>query len=122
MDPRAGVHAVSGITPTVQVSVAPSHVEAPLDRIEALFRFGPIMTVPNADQKSVAFPQPSEKHGRWSWLRPAPGSAWTPYALDPVVPEAQFPDAAVTIEDGQLRLIAGLADDHTDPSDQEPAQ
>ncbi|MEV3961834.1 hypothetical protein AB0M34_13185 [Nocardia sp. NPDC050193] len=122
MDPRAGVHAVSGITPTVQVSVAPSHVEAPLDRIEALFRFGPIMTVLDADQHSVAFPQPSEKRGRWSWLRPAPGNVWTPYTLHPVVPEAQFPDSPATIEDGQLRFITGLDDDHTDPSDQEPAK
>ncbi|MBH0779467.1 hypothetical protein [Nocardia bovistercoris] len=112
MDPHASVHAVTGITPTAAVSVAPSHVQTPLDHIEALFRFGPVLTVSDKSGQSVAFPQPSEKHGSWSWLRPGPDGVWTPNTLTAVTSDARFPDTPITVEDGLLRFTTDLEDDN----------
>ncbi|MCG5213041.1 hypothetical protein [Streptosporangium sp. KLBMP 9127] len=63
--------------------------------------------------QSLVFPRPAEKHGTWSWLRPAQGQApWTPYELTPALPDAQFFDSPATLEDGMLRLL-------TEPPEQE---
>ncbi|GAA0926326.1 hypothetical protein [Nonomuraea longicatena] len=103
LDPRAAVHATSGLAPTASVSVPASHVDDALRRLQVLFRFGPVLTAEHG--KALAFPRPGEKHGDWSWLRPATGQApWTAYELAPVLPEAQFADGA-TLEDGLLRLF-----------------
>ncbi|MFI6497969.1 hypothetical protein [Nonomuraea typhae] len=100
VDPRAAVHATSGITPTAGVAVPPAHVDDALRRLQVLFRFGPVLTVEHA--RTLAFPRPGEKHGAWSWLRPVPGEA---YELTPALPDAQFPDTSATLEDGLLRLV-----------------
>ncbi|MEU0504500.1 hypothetical protein [Nocardia sp. NPDC005998] len=113
MDPHAKVHAVTGITPTAEISIPPGHIQAPLDHIEALFHIGPLVTVPGTD-KSIAFPQPSEKHGTWTWLQPAPKNTWIPHSLAPVVPDAQFPNAPTTVMDGLLRFTTNLDDPKQD--------
>jgi hypothetical protein len=103
LDPRAAVHATSGIAPTAAVTVPAGHIDDALRRLQVLFRFGPVLTTEH--DRALAFPWPGEKHGSWSWLRPAAGQApWTAYDLAPVLPEAQFPDGA-TLEDGLLRLF-----------------
>ncbi|MEO3813961.1 hypothetical protein ABGB17_33610 [Sphaerisporangium sp. B11E5] len=104
VDPRAAVHATSGITPTASVTVPPRHVDDALRHVQALFRFGPVLTTEHAE--TLVFPRPGEKRGTWSWLRPAPGQApWTPYELTPALPDARFPDSPATLEDGMLRLL-----------------
>ncbi|WP_157254607.1 hypothetical protein [Nonomuraea typhae] len=100
LDPRTAVHATSGITPTAGVAVPPAHVDDALRRLQALFRFGPVLTTEH--DQTLAFPRPGEKHGTWSWLRPAVGTA---YELTPAPPEAQFPGASARLEDGLLRLV-----------------
>ncbi|WP_220448454.1 hypothetical protein [Nonomuraea diastatica] len=111
LDPRAAVHATSGITPTATVTVPPAHVDDALRHMQALFRFGPVLTTEQA--QTLVFPRPGEKHGTWSWLRPAPaGAPWTPYELTPALPDAQFPDSSATLEDGLLRLLTEPDQDH----------
>ncbi|MCM3884560.1 hypothetical protein [Frankia sp. R82] len=44
LDPRAPVHATSGITPTATVAVPPRHTDDALRHLQALFRFGPVLT------------------------------------------------------------------------------
>ncbi|CAO5159953.1 conserved hypothetical protein [Frankia sp. AiPs1] len=131
LDPRAPVHATSGITPTATVTVPPQHTDDALRHLQALFRFGPVLTTehasnsppgsdpdPDPDPGSdpgpdpgsgsgiLAFPRPAERNGSWSWLRPAPGEApWVPYALVPAPLEARFPDSTVLLEDGLLRFL-----------------
>ncbi|MEU9331749.1 hypothetical protein AB0D49_01110 [Streptomyces sp. NPDC048290] len=104
VDPRAGVHAVTGITPTASVTVPQQHVDGPLRRLEAVFRFGPVL---GGEDGSVAFPQPSTRHCAWSWLRPPapPGGPWTPYDLAPAPAQAGFPDRPPALEEGLLRLL-----------------
>ncbi|MGK8507564.1 hypothetical protein ACRS5S_05735 [Nocardia asiatica] len=119
MDPHASVHAVTGITPTAEVAVAAAHRDTPLAHVEALFRFGPILTTCHGQgtgDGSIAFPQPAEKHGKWTWLHPAPGNTpWTPYTLAPTTANAQFPDDPTTLQDGLLRFTTDL-DDDPDPT------
>ncbi|MGW6504355.1 hypothetical protein [Nonomuraea angiospora] len=104
LDPRAAVHATTGITPTATVTVPPEHVDDALRHLQVLFRFGPVLTIGHT--QSLAFPRPGERHGAWSWLRPARGQApWMPYELTPALPDAQFPDSPATLEDGLLRLL-----------------
>ncbi|MCG5217324.1 hypothetical protein [Streptosporangium sp. KLBMP 9127] len=111
LDPRAAVHATSGIAPTAAVTVPPRHVDDALRHVQALFRFGPVLTTEHA--QTLVFPRPAEKRGTWSWLRPAPGQApWTPYELTPALPDAQFPDSPATLEDGMLRLLTEPEQEH----------
>ncbi|AZK97628.1 MULTISPECIES: hypothetical protein [Streptomyces] len=106
MDPRASVHAVSGITPAVSVTVPQQHVDGALRRLGAVFRFGPVLGG-GGEGGALTFPQPSTRHGTWSWLRPPPppGGSWTPYDLAPAPPNAAFPDRPPVLEDGLLRLL-----------------
>ncbi|MFF4615178.1 hypothetical protein [Nonomuraea jabiensis] len=111
LDPRAAVHATSGITPTATVTVPPGHVDDALRHLQVLFRFGPVLTTEHA--QTLTFPRPGEKYGTWSWLRPATGQApWTPYELTPALPDAQFPDSPATLEDGRLRLLTEPEQQH----------
>ncbi|MFC7590782.1 hypothetical protein ACFQYP_49210 [Nonomuraea antimicrobica] len=54
LDPRAAVHATSGITPTATATVPPSHVDDALRHLQVLFRFGPVLTTEHA--QTLAFP------------------------------------------------------------------
>ncbi|MET8831943.1 hypothetical protein ABZX40_40125 [Streptomyces sp. NPDC004610] len=119
IDPRAGVHAVTGITPTAAVTVAQQHVDGPLRRLQALFRFGPVVGGA-AEDGPVPFPRPSTRHGTWSWLspHPPPGGPWTPYDLAPAPADARFPDRPPTLEEGLLRLLPDLDTDQPDQSNQ----
>jgi hypothetical protein len=104
LDPRAGTHATCGITPTAEVAVPPPHVDGALRRIEALFRFGPVLT--GEQDGTVTLPHPAARQGTWSWLRPAPGDGpWTPYELAQALPNAQFQNGTHTVEDGLLRFL-----------------
>ncbi|QDY80049.1 hypothetical protein [Streptomyces qinzhouensis] len=106
VDPRASVHAVSGITPTASVTVPRQHVDGALRRLGAVFRFGPVVGG-GGEGGALTFPRPSTRHGTWSWLRPTPpaGGNWTPCDLAPAPPNAVFPDRPPTLEDGLLRLL-----------------
>ncbi|MGV9313938.1 hypothetical protein ACWDR0_17370 [Streptomyces sp. NPDC003691] len=121
VDPRASVHAVSGITPTASVTVPRQHVDGALRGLGAVFRFGPV--VGGGDETgALPFPPPGTRHGTWSWLRPpAPGGgSWTPYDLVPAPPNADFPDRPPTLEDGLLRLLPETAPDPDPDSDPSP--
>ncbi|WP_436791190.1 hypothetical protein [Yinghuangia sp. YIM S10712] len=103
VDPRASVHAVTGITPTTAVTIQPPHVDGALRHLQAQFRFGPVMG--GGQDGTIPFPRPSTRHGTWSWMRPEqPGGPWTSYDLAPAPANAQFPDHPPTLEDGLLQL------------------
>ncbi|MDT0445586.1 hypothetical protein [Streptomyces johnsoniae] len=104
LDPRAAVHATCGITPAVKATVPARHVDDALRRLQAAFRFGPVLTSEHG--RTVTFPRPAEKHGTWSWLRPAPvPGPWTPYELIQALPDAPFQDRPTTLQDGLLGFL-----------------
>ncbi|MFE4832545.1 hypothetical protein [Streptomyces sp. NPDC056672] len=110
VDPRAAVHAVCGITPTATVTVPSRHIDEALRHLQALFRFGPVLTgedvLTGEHDRALTFPLPGGKHGTWSWLRPGPAPGpWTPYELTQPLPNAQFEGGPHLLEDGLLRFV-----------------
>ena len=82
IDPRAPVHAVSDILPTVELALPSAFVTSPLNAIEVMFRVGPVLATtrpPSPDHKdqlpSVVVPRPSERKGTWTWEQ-YDGTSW----------------------------------------------
>lgn len=76
-DPRAAMHAVTGLLPIKQAEIPAGFVETALSNIEVGFNLGPILTrkVPTptqggvvpANTMSVTYPSPIEQGGIWTW-------------------------------------------------------
>jgi hypothetical protein len=116
MDPRAAVHAQSGILPTKDVTLVPDWVDGALAAMKATFRVGPVLaeernilpsgaTIP---VDSLLTPGPAEKHGTWQWRQLAANGTWPGIALGPVDANAVFPDAPPILRDGVLQLSGGI--------------
>jgi len=65
IDPRANVHATTGILPTASLSIPAEYVDAPLKRMAFTFRTGPVLST----RDTIRVPPPAEHHGEWMWLR-----------------------------------------------------
>jgi hypothetical protein len=77
LDPRASVHATSGMLPVMGVSIPNEMFSDALGRMEYLMRVSPLVT----PSGQVAMPLPAEAAGPWSWLVDE-GTQWS----DPVTP------------------------------------
>ena len=122
VDPRAAVHATTGIVPVKEVSLPASLVEDPLTNIEVGFRVGPLLTAIRetpapagrrpAFPTAVSYPAPAEQNGQWSWWEPATASpGWNGYALLDTTPDAKLRTVPNTLRDGILQLVLDLNKD-----------
>jgi hypothetical protein len=71
LDPKAGVHVVSGILPTNQVSLPPSLVSAAISDLEVPFLVAPALGERLAVVEAKAapgMPLPTSGHGEWRWV------------------------------------------------------
>lgn len=122
VDPRAAVHATTGLIPVKELNIPQSLVKAPLSNIEVGFRVGPLLTAvretpAQAGQRpaypnAVSYPAPAEQNGRWSWWEPttaAPG--WNGYALLDTTPDAKLRTVPNTLREGILQLVLDLNKD-----------
>jgi hypothetical protein len=64
VDPRAAVHAFTGLLPVTSLRLDDRFVTAALQALNYLFRAGPFLTSPDA----VRIPRPAERKGSWSWF------------------------------------------------------
>ena len=64
IDPRAPVHLSTGILPSKNISLPPSHFADALKRIAVTFLTAPVLGAPD----SPALPVPAEVGHAWSWL------------------------------------------------------
>lgn len=64
VDPRASIHAFSGLLPVKSIDIPASLVSRAFDNIAYSFRAGPFLTSPDA----VRIPKPIEQKGTWSWF------------------------------------------------------
>ncbi len=114
LDPRAVVHATTGILPVVTAAVRPDQVGAALAHLEVTFQAAPVLTAirPTPTQQgqiapfpnSAALPLPAERNGTWSWWQPGPAGDWTGYGVsDPSTDAALSPIPNVLV-DGVLQL------------------
>jgi len=120
IDPRAAVHAVTGLLPVVTTALPAEVVGRALRAIEITFTAGPLPTVvgPTPTQAghvpafadAVTYPRPTEQHGTWSWWQPGTTlGAATGYDLVDAVPDAQFRGTPVVVVEGALQLLTNLS-------------
>lgn len=106
VDPRAGVHATTGILPTQTLSLPPIFYEQPLAALEVNFRAGPIIV----DAEAIRMPRPSEQSGTWSWVQKnATGNSAEAWAEDPITPtadQARLPAMPQELRDGWMKLTS----------------
>lgn len=98
MDPRAAVHATTGLLPVKSLKIPADQYSKILDQLEITFLTAPLLV----SQTPPAIPLPAEKDFSWSWvevgadaqaLRPAQG-----------VTDAVFPTTPQHMVDGWLKL------------------
>lgn len=116
VDPRAGVHATSGILPVTSTALPAAFVDAALSAIEVSFRIGPALTfvqptpvvgsVKPANPQAVTLPAPAEQNGTWSFWDREPG--WTSYDIVAATADAQLKPYPLALRDGLLQLITDL--------------
>jgi hypothetical protein len=104
VDPRAAVHATTGILPVSSVSLPPGVVIDALARIDLSFRVGPFLagerTTPSGS--ALLIPQPSGE-GTWAWIDASSSTgATTPIA--PPGTQASLTDAPPVLRSGRLDL------------------
>ena len=117
MDPRASVHATTGILPVKEIELPPAFVDEPLSNVEIAFAMGPVVAFvqPSVAQggqtppypNSVTYPRPVEQNGTWTWWEAA-GSGWTGYEVLDATPQAAMPPVAASLREGILQLAIDL--------------
>lgn len=88
VDPRGSVHATSGILPTKEIRIPPTHSGDALDAIAATFLTAPILTPVD----NITVPLPGEPGFSWSWLQRLE-TAWVEVAEHESVDLADVLDA-----------------------------
>jgi hypothetical protein len=119
VDPRAAVHAVTGLLPVASVMIPAATVEPALSNLEISFGIGPVLTfvAPTPAQdgqlplwyESASYPLPAEHSGTWSWWQPGPPGAWTGLGLVDATADAQFRASQTVVADAALQLVTDLS-------------
>jgi hypothetical protein len=130
VDPRASIHATTGILPVKEVQIPAQFVNGPLSHIEVTFRVGPLLSKiqPASTSGGVTPPYPdtmsylpvSEKNGTWSWWEntvsdpgtPDAKNNWTGFGLDNATINAGF-KGQPTLREGFLQFVTDLETDKT---------
>ena len=99
LDPRAQIHATTGILPTKSIDIPPDQYAAALQAIEVTFLSTPILTNPDV----FRLPLPEEPGYAWSWLEKQ-GTQWlSPGSTLPFDPYNTFAETQ-SIREGWLKL------------------
>ncbi|MEU1722730.1 IPT/TIG domain-containing protein [Nonomuraea sp. NPDC005692] len=112
VDPRAAVHATTGLLPTARVALPPRFVTDALAAMDVTFRVNGGLTdqtISAAGATTVLMPVPKERTGTWSWTENDAGT-WTSYATGPNDTTARLPTVAPVLRRGLLQLSAALGD------------
>ncbi|MBV9787841.1 MAG: hypothetical protein JOZ51_06695, partial [Chloroflexi bacterium] len=110
VDPRAGVHAATGILPDVTVSLPPQFTDDALAAMNITFRLDGILTdqqLPATGSPVILMPVPKEQSGTWSWLENDAGT-WNSYATAPNDTTARLSNVPPVLRRGLLQLSAAL--------------
>jgi hypothetical protein len=114
-DPRALIHATTGILPAHSIEIPSQFVGPAFAKMEVTFTVGPILTdtvTPEAitaddPQPTLLIPRPALKNGAWSWQE-FNGIKWVELPVAPPVPTAQFSNVPARLRNGLLRLTGAL--------------
>jgi hypothetical protein len=107
VDPRAAIHATTGILPVKEVTIPQSFVEGPLKNMEISFRSGPLLTQLLSDVSQLSLLPLAEQNGSWSWWEKTTGSGWRNYSLAKTTANAAL-QGITTLREGVLQLVNSL--------------
>jgi hypothetical protein len=116
LDPRAAVHAMTGLFPVVSLSLPSQYVDPVLSSLEIAFHVAPFLTeiVANPDASSsianaILIPTPAEQNGTWSWWELgaplADTPTWVQLGLKQETGVAEITTTDKSLRDGFLQLI-----------------
>lgn len=130
VDPRASIHAFTGILPIAELAVPSQFVDGPLSNMEVSFRIGPTVSriAPPITANDINPPYPNsidmlpmaEKNGAWSWWENTvvnPGQAnqsetWQGYNLNDANTGATLSDTPAVVVEGYLQFATNLKPDN----------
>ncbi|HMQ48466.1 MAG TPA: hypothetical protein PKA00_06115 [Saprospiraceae bacterium] len=98
MDPRAAVHASTGLLPVSSIEIPPSQYQSILHRLMVYFLSNPVLL----GQQLFDMPLPDEKGYHWSWVQQ--GQAEIPLEPSAVGDRAHFGYSPQRVLDGWLKL------------------
>jgi len=119
VDPRASIHATTGIFPVMEIDVPAQLVAAALANIEVTFHINPILTpiqqtpaqggVTPAFPQAISYPSPAEQNGTWSWWESdAASNTWAGYDLIQTTPNVQLQSLPISLREGFLQFVLNL--------------
>jgi len=101
MDPRARVHAVTGILPRKAVTLPPRASSAARSAKEAFFQVAPLLSPGGA----ISMPKPSDDYGKWSWAYRPQVTGWQEVEnVSTTVDQAGFAPQPQQLSEGWLKL------------------
>jgi len=103
VDPRAGVHATTGILPVATLAIPPDQYLDAMQSLAISFRVLPVLR----ERRELAVPLPLESGYAWSWI--APGEP------QPTPLQANAVDGTATYDYTPQRLLEGWAQLRPDP-------
>lgn len=117
VDPRASVHATTGILPVTTLDLPTRYVDPALRAMEVIFHIGPLLSDSRVLAKksqqaensptTLIMPKPSEKHGTWSWLEYA-GESWNAYDIAAADQSVRFSNVPAALRTGLLKLSGAM--------------
>ncbi|MFO1430703.1 MAG: hypothetical protein U1F76_11275 [Candidatus Competibacteraceae bacterium] len=128
VDPRAAIHATTGILPVKELTVPAQFIDDPLANMEIAFHVGPLLTriLPTSKdgEQTPEFPNSidylpiAEQNGKWSWWEKAvadpnaqpPVVTWQGYDLAKALPNAELKGIPSSLREGLLQLVTNLKD------------
>ncbi len=102
MDPRATVHATTGILPIVNVQLPDKFIDNAFSNMEFDVRIDPLLSNLN-EEDELLLPFPAERKGNWSLLAPQAGN-WQAYELKASSQNAETSNDQSQLRSGFLKL------------------
>jgi len=112
-DPRALIHATTGILPQISIGIPAQFVGSAFARMEVTFTVGPILTdlvtaeIEDGTETTVLIPRPALKNGTWSWQE-YDKAKWATTSVESPVPTARFSNVPPRLRNGLLRITGAL--------------
>lgn len=120
MEPRASIHAFTGILPVKELVLPSQFVDKPLSSMEVTFTVGPLLTRIGENKNtdtSTELPEGvdhlpiAEKNGIWSWWEQSSPNQWKGYGLNISSVNAQMTEKPAVIREGLLQFLTDLSND-----------
>jgi hypothetical protein len=101
LDPRAKVHAITGLLPKQSITLPPRLSSAAKSAREAFFQVAPLLSPGGA----ISMPKPSDDYGKWSWAYRPQVTMWKEVeTISTAADQAGFAPQPQQLSEGWLKL------------------